>query len=699
MIVKRVLAFCATGFAVVMALVYGATHFPPPAADRQALRAAVRATTPVSAPELLPATESARRLEYGPAPDFVRPVPMPDPGTAQAPLFSGARLLLVDLQHDAGNPQAGLYTRQVTQAVTGAGVAAISSYQVSIDPRYQRLVIHDAAIIRDGERQSREGRIAADFLRQEPALAAGLITGMEIALLRFEDVREGDILDLSFSVTGINPLLAPHQTRVFPLASLPDIEQLSVRTTWPRGTAHRVLGTDDDPVTLERSGNRTSFVLSPRPTAALSLEEGAPPEHLQMPVLVVSSWPDWASVARWGEAFYVIPAEPEQEVAAIAERIRDAHGAPARQLMAALDYVQDEIRYQAVLLGDSTYVPTPVSETLRVRTGDCKAKTLLLLSILDALGIEAYPVLAHSETGRGLGRYPPSPQMFNHVFVQARLDGRVFWLEPAATGQRGTIFHRSQPDYGEVLVLDGVSSALTDMTPQEPPLASTVYLETFELLDQELTEALEWTLEVTHRGVAADEWRALIRQAGLGQIEQAFTSFYESYRRSAELLSPLQVDDDEETNTLVMRASWSVAPLIGPPDTTGRREIRLRPHSLGDMLASTNLERTAPVITAYPLHRRHIIEGGIDVPGSTFWDLQDTRETLVNEAFEFSYEQTYDGGLLTLVYDQRALVPSVMLDEALIEDHRRMRQLMRAYVLWLNAPELDAQEAAEGAKP
>lgn len=693
MIVGRLLAFCGLGMLVVMAMAYVAAHYPAP--DTGHSPAGHMSGRTLAAPALSPATSAYRRLEYGPVPAFVRPVSMPDPDTAEAELHGGARLLLADFQHDATNPQAGLYMRQVTQAVTGIGVATVSRYQVSIDPRYQTLVIHEATVIRDGERQSREGRIAADFLRQEPELADGVMTGMELAVLRIEDIRQGDILDIAYSVTGENPLLAPHQTRVFPLAAVPDIEQLSVRTTWPRGTAHAVAGpAGADEITVERRGSRTSFVLEPRRTRALAVEEGAPPEHVQIPVLMVSSWPDWASVAQWGRSFYQLPEHTDPDTAALAAHIRESYGAPARQLVAALEYVQDEIRYQAILLGDSTYVPAPPGETLRIRTGDCKAKTLLLLALLDALGIEAYPVMASTETGRGLDAFLPSPQLFNHVFVQARLGGEVFWLEPAATAQRGGLFARVPPDYGFVLVLEPGANGLTNMSPQDIPVASTTYHEAFDLLRQSLDEPIEWSLEITHRGIAADQWRSIVRQLGLGQVEQIFTAFYADYRGSAELERPLTVEDDEEANVLILRASWRVAPLMSQPDVTGRREIRLRVHSLADMLATTDLERTSPVMTAYPVHRRHIIEGGIDLPGNNFWNLEDRAETISNAAFEFNFSVTYDNGLLSLVYDQQALSPSVMLDEQIVEDNRRMWQLARSYILWANTSTEDGRTEA-----
>ncbi|AZU05316.1 hypothetical protein X907_2807 [Glycocaulis alkaliphilus] len=697
MIVRRTLAFCGLGFGVMMALVYAATHYPDHlAAERPGLPPSADLPAP-PALELAPASSSDRTMEFGPAPVFVQAVAMPDPATATVEPTGGARLLLADFQHDARYTEAGLYTRYVIEAVTGAGLSAISRFQISLDPRYQSILIHEAAIIRDGERESREGRIAAEFLRREPELDFGIITGMEVAVLRIEDVRQGDILDLAYSVTGANPLLAPHETRTFPLASLTDVEQLSIRSSWPRNASHRIIGPTGADVTAENRFGRTIYTFGPARTEAVQLEDGAPADHPQLPVLMVSSWPDWASVASWGQAFYRRPAQPDAEIAALAAQFREAHGAPARQLTAALEFVQDEIRYQAVLLGDGTYVPASTSETLRTRTGDCKAKTLLLLSLLDALEIEAYPVLANAAAGRGLGGYPPSPQLFDHVFVQARLDGHVFWLEPAMAGQRGSLFNRSQPDYGQVLVLDGAATGLTSMSPEQRPLASTVYLESFELLDQDVTEPLVWSLEITHRGIAADEWRALIQQTGISQIEQAFTNFYESYRQSAELVSPLQLDDNEEANTLVISASWRVAPLIGPADTTGRREIRLRPHSLGDMLASTDPERNSPVVAAYPYHRRHIIEGGIDGPGGNFWDLENTSVTLANEAFEFSYQTSYENGLLTLIYDQVALTPSVMIDQSMADDHRSMRQHLRPYILWLNLPVLDAQEAEAAA--
>lgn len=684
MSVGRVLAFCGLGFAVIMALAYLAFHYPGDGpADPPGLIATNDARTP-QARELLPATASARTLEFGPAPAFVQPVPMPDPATAGVEPTGGARLLLADFQYDARNPEAGLYTRYVIEAVAGAGLAAISRFQINLDPRYQSIIIHEAVIIRGGERESREGRVAAEFLRQEPELAYGIITGMEVAVLRIEDVRQGDTLDLSYSVTGANPLLAPHDTRSFPLASITGIEQLSVRTSWPRGASYRVIGTSEEDVTVEHRRGQTVYGFGPHRIAPVQLEDGAPADHPQLPVLMVSSWPDWASVADWGRSFYRLPVEPDAEIAALAARFREAHGAPARQLTAALEFVQDEIRYQAVLLGDGTYVPASTSETLRTRTGDCKAKTLLLLALLDALGIEAYPVLAHTTAGRGLDGYPPSPQLFDHVFVQARLDGHTFWLEPAMAGQRGSLFNRSQPDYGLVLVLDDQASRLTSMATAEPPVASTVFLESFELLNQSLEDPLSWSIEVTHRGHMADQWRNIVREMGLSQLEQAYTLFYSSYRQSAELETPLQMEDDEEMNTLIFTASWQVAPLVSPADADGVREIRLRPHTLDDMLAATAMDRRSPVATAYPVHRRHIIEGGIDYSDGNFWQLQDTRDVFANEAFEFSYTTHYENGLLTLDYEQRALQPSVVLTEEMVEHHRQMRQRLRAYILQLH---------------
>lgn len=676
----RVTAFIGLSF-----LLFGAIAWLSMQAGTGGGAAIPLAGAPMSSAEMPPA--AVRDLSYGPVPRFVQPVSPPDDVGSGPASSMGLRLHVLDTQHDATERETVQYNRYVMSASSLAGVNVMSRFAVPINPNYQRIVVHDALVTRAGETQSRNGRIAVDFIRAEAELTQNIISGQEVALMRIEDIRIGDVLDLTFSVVGTLPPLGTARAHTFVLQFDLPVEQFSVRSIWPRGATYSVLaGGDNFEPVIERRGGNVAFVWPPRPTGVLTVEEGAPLWHQQVPSVMISSWPDWASVARWAAPYYRTRAVPEPEVAEIAEAIAREHAGDTARVAAALQFVQDEIRYMAVLLGDGGYVPSTPSETLRRRTGDCKDKTLLLLSVLDVLGIEAYPVLANTQVGRALGAAVPAPSAFNHVLVQVRIRDEIFWLEPAARYQRGRLHNRPQPDYGLALVLDGEATDLVSMANESAPRSSMVMREAFELVREGPNAPSLWTMEVEMRGAFADEWRELVSEAGLGAFQEYYDQLYRSYLGSATSDDALRFDDDEESNLVTLTGSWQAGPLFGAPRADGRRYLNLRAHALPDVLGSLSPDRSAPVAVAYPLHARHVIEGGIDFPGGNFWALENSEQRLSNEAFDFEQSQRYENGLLTRTFDIRTHQPSVVLTDEIIADARAVREALRFH-LYINVGE------------
>ena len=66
---------------------------------------------------------------------------------------------------------------------------------------------------------------------------------------------------------------------------------------------------------------------------------------------------------------------------------RPAASDERERLLAAMRFVQSEVRYLALALGNGSYVPSPPELVLKRRYGDCKDKTLLALSLLKGLSI------------------------------------------------------------------------------------------------------------------------------------------------------------------------------------------------------------------------------------------------------------------------------------------------------------------------
>lgn len=163
--------------------------------------------------------------------------------------------------------------------------------------------------------------------------------------------------------------------------------------------------------------------------------------------LATRSLPDYAwqisSIPQWGTiADHIRPAYDQAsalpaaaDLAAHVARIKSEHSTPEARALAALRLVQDEVRYVALTLGESGWLPTSASEVWAGRQGDCKGKTVLLVALLGELGIDAVPALVSSEN-LPLDQYLPMVSAFDHVTVKAHINGETYLMDGACIGDR-----------------------------------------------------------------------------------------------------------------------------------------------------------------------------------------------------------------------------------------------------------------------
>jgi len=118
------------------------------------------------------------------------------------------------------------------------------------------------------------------------------------------------------------------------------------------------------------------------------------------------------------------------------------------QIVAALKYAQENIRYVGLEMGSNSHLPTAPEETLKLKYGDCKDKASLLIAILAALEIEAFPALVDTEYTKLLKDRPPAANLFNHVIVSLNYQGKQMWLDPTLINQTGSLTNLYQADYG-----------------------------------------------------------------------------------------------------------------------------------------------------------------------------------------------------------------------------------------------------------
>jgi transglutaminase-like putative cysteine protease len=629
------------------------------------------------------ARSGARPIEIASTPRFVVTHDPIMPVDAAYPATQGLRILLLDIQHDAANEEPAVYTREILQAAGFAGVATASQVMAEFDPAYQRFEVNHVRVIRRGAAEDRRDRAHLDFLRREEALEQQMLTGALTATLRLDDVRVGDVVDVAYTIYGAQPALDGRDARSFMLALPMPIERFALRSRWPAQARWAVHGRGPN---VQETRERGSLLLevAPQPVDSTELEEYAPAWAPMIPYLEAASFEDWADVADWGRALFMVTRDPD--VTAIAERIAAEHPGKAEQVVAALRFVQQEVRYQAVVLGVGGYVPAAPGATLRSRAGECKAKSLLFLTLLDALDIDATAALVNTAVGPALPDYAPSPTAFDHVIASVTLDGKSYWLDPTSVFQGGTLDTLTQPYFGYALPLDKRSSELVAMTRRDLTEPEIAIHETYDLTGG-ASQPVRVHVEVVSKRAAADYQRALFGIYAKSKLEEGIVERYKARYGEAALAGESLYDDDLENN--VFRNIYDIT--LEEPFTTGSDDARRRWFKAvaylisGPVLASRSDERAWPAGVIGPAHQRHEIVLELpEIVGG--WSLPTQDDTIENAAFRFHRRAELSGSTYSATFDLETLAEAIEPDilDAVIEDQERMLEL-RKESIWIAA--------------
>jgi len=102
------------------------------------------------------------------------------------------------------------------------------------------------------------------------------------------------------------------------------------------------------------------------------------------------------------------------------------------RIAAVYRFVERNIKYLGIEFGIGAYRPRPAESTLAQGQGDCKDMTALMVALLKALDIKAYPALVRPSDQGIFVTDHPSPGQFSHVLLFVPHSRGDFWLDPTA---------------------------------------------------------------------------------------------------------------------------------------------------------------------------------------------------------------------------------------------------------------------------
>jgi hypothetical protein len=121
----------------------------------------------------------------------------------------------------------------------------------------------------------------------------------------------------------------------------------------------------------------------------------APPISETLPVLVLSTFKDWAAFRAWYQEAVHGFTEPDAQVRELAAQLTKGKTSREDKLRALFDFVADDIRYVNYVSGE-WWLPNRPQQLLARREGDCDDKAILLITLLKAVGIDAQEVMVQA---------------------------------------------------------------------------------------------------------------------------------------------------------------------------------------------------------------------------------------------------------------------------------------------------------------
>ncbi|WP_375289784.1 DUF3857 domain-containing protein [Qipengyuania sp.] len=485
---------------------------------------------------------------YGAAPDWVEEVPRPSAEGAKSPL------VLFDIQQRI---EGGMLTAHVDQAFVLNSPQALTqggTTGAQWMPDKGDLTINRVAILRGEEEiDVLESGARYTVLRRESNLERRMLDGILTATMPVPGLRMGDILRVSYTVTSRDPALDGNVQATVPLLAEPVAASFArVQMSWPKGQDVRWLAGPRVEGIEEADEGGYHIVMVPLPLAKPDpMPEDAPSRFVRPPILQAGTFAGWQEVSRLFAPLYdpagtIAPGSAlEREVDAIASASND----PLVRAARATQLVQDKIGYLLNGMNGGNYVPQSPAETWDTRYGDCKAKALLLLAMLDRLGIQAEAVLVNTALSDATSDLLPIPGAFDHVFVRAEIDGMSYWLDGTSAGTRVQNI-ADTPPFRTVLPVRAEGAGLLALAPRVPAAPDTIVDMT---VDQragvEVPAIVSARIQIT--GPIADQMSAQYKNLTPEQADDTLSSFAQSVTDEIYLAEGDMIFDAENATATV----------------------------------------------------------------------------------------------------------------------------------------------------
>src|SRR5215510_3037161 len=255
-----------------------------------------------------------------------------------------------------------VYVRRALMVNDAASLSSTGQISIPFVPEYNKLKLHAVRLLRKNESLDRTASSTVRFLQRETGLEQGVYSGEVTASILVSDLRVGDTLEFAYSLHGQNPVFGgkfvetASWDQTFPTV----LRRIILNHRVGRQISWRVIGDRKaKPVvpTEVTQGEMRRLVFEERAIGKVDVEPSTPPSYLAHRRMQFSEFSGWDDVVAWASRLFQRQGELSEDIREIIENLRQRPTEEDRAV-AALEFVQSEIRYFSVSLGESSHRPT-----------------------------------------------------------------------------------------------------------------------------------------------------------------------------------------------------------------------------------------------------------------------------------------------------------------------------------------------------
>ncbi|MEO9483580.1 MAG: DUF3857 domain-containing protein [Ekhidna sp.] len=464
---------------------------------------------------------------------------------------SGAiHYLLIEYQDNIAIEES--FSHIAYKVLNDEGVQSYSNISIDFDPSFQTLTFHQIVIRRNDEVIDKLHLQDINSIQRESDMNRHLYDGSITSYINLTDVRAGDIIEYSYTLKGYNPIFEGNYSASYYQDYTIEVDRLFVRILSDKALYSKGI---NDAKELKKLGNEYILDINPE---LIQYESNTPQWYNAGRFLNVSTYRDWEQVANWAIPLYQLG---EREVENISNSVSDKFNSEndtEENIVAAIRFVQDEIRYLGFESGIQGYKPHDPSVVLDRRFGDCKDKSTLLVAILRSLGVEAYPMLVNTYKKESIDHEQASPYAFNHCVVNFQYSDKEYYVDPTINNQGGNLSEIQFPNYERGLIVRTSSNDLipTGITQFNKQLVE----ETLTVHGLALDSKVSMNVKTTYYSTSADYIRSYFKNNSLPSITSEYTTFYSNLYPNIKSAKEVKITDllRESTNELIVEENYEI---------------------------------------------------------------------------------------------------------------------------------------------